>query len=213
MAVAPALDSRPEVTGDAPESGSTPAPDSPGPGSPRSALFRLVLLGVLVAALVGSLAWVAVLKSHRTGDSAAVQAEREAVMSTTQQFVMRVNTYGPTLLDSQGQMPAYRSRVKAVITPKFAVSFDQTVPVAEQSVKNYGIDRTCAVYSTGVEVIDSDSAQVLVAGSISQTARNAHGKQVPTGEPAPFRLRVSLDKIDGRWLVDDYQPVTSGGAR
>ena len=69
-------------------------------------------------------------------------------------------------------------------------------------------DRSCAVYSTGVEVIDSDSAQVLVAGSISQTARNAQGKQVPTGEPAPFRLRVSLDKIDGKWLVDDYQPVT-----
>ena len=97
-------------------------------------------------------------------------------MSTTQQFVMRVNTYGPSLLDSQGQMPAYRARVKAVITPKFAASFDQTVPVAEQSVKNYGIDRTCAVYSTGVEVIDSDSAQVLVAGSISQTAQEPEGQ-------------------------------------
>jgi hypothetical protein len=167
-----------------------------------------VLLAVLVVALVASLAWVAVLKSHRTGDAAAVQSEREAVMSTTQQFVMRVNTYGPSLLDAQGRMPAYRSRVEAVITPKFAASFEQTVPVAEQSVKNYGIDRTCAVYSTGVEVIDSDSAQVLVAGSISQTARNRKGKQVSTGEPAPFRLRVSLDKVDGRWLVDDYQPVT-----
>jgi Mce-associated membrane protein len=30
---------------------------------------------------------------------------------------------------------------------------------------------------------------------------------VSTGEPSPFRLRVSLDKIDGRWLVDDYAPV------
>lgn len=176
---------------------------------PRSALFRLVLVGVLALALVASLVWIAVLKSHRTGSADDLQSNREAAMATTQQFVLRVNTYGPSLLDSKGQMPAYRSRVKAVITPKFAASFDQSVPVAEQSVKNYGLSRTCAVFSTGVEVIDSDSAQVLVAGSISQTVKNSKGKRVSAGEPAPFRLRVSLDKIDGHWLVDDYAPVTS----
>lgn len=218
MAVSPALDRQPEVSTE-PEAPSTPS-TSPAPSSsaqpdtrvataPRARVFRLALAAVLVVGLVASLAWIAVLRSHRTGAASAVQAEREAVMSTTQQFVMRVNTYGPSLLNSQGQMPTYRARVTSVITPKFAVSFDQTVPVAEQSVKNYGIQRTCAVYSTGVEVADSDSAQVLVAGSISQSALNAHGKRVSTGEPAPFRLRVTLDKIDGRWLVDDYAPVTS----
>ncbi len=175
---------------------------------PRSALFRLVLAGVLVLALVGALVWVQVLRSHRDGSADAVQRDREAAMATTQQFVLRVNTYGPSLLDPQGQMPRYRSLVKAVITPKFAASFDQSVPVAEQSVKNYGLDRTCAVFSTGVEVIDSDSAQVLVAGSISQTVKNRSGKRVSTGDPTPFRLRVSLDKIGGKWLVDDYAPVT-----
>ena len=36
-------------------------------------------------------------------------------------------------------MPEYRTRVKEVITPKFAVSFDKSVSVAEQSVKNYGL--------------------------------------------------------------------------
>ena len=199
MAVASALDRRPEVTLD------DVTPSSP---PPRSALFRLVLLGALAIVLVASLVGIAVLRSHRTGNASSLQSEREAAMATTQQFVLRVNTYGPSLLDSQGQMPKYRSRVKAVITPKFAASFDQSVPVAEQSVKNYGLDRTCAVFSTGVEVIDSDSAQVLVAGSISQTVKNRKGKRVSTGEPSPFRLRVSLDKIDGRWLVDDYAPVT-----
>lgn len=206
MAVSPALDRDPEVTPGPEPDTTTP---EPAPPAPRSATFRLVLAVVLTVGLAAGLVWVGVLRSHRTGAAAAVQAEREAVMSTTQQFVMRVNTYGPSLLDAQGQMPSYRARVTSVITPKFAVSFDQTVPVAEQSVKNYGIQRTCAVYSTGVEVIDSDSAQVLVAGSISQSARNAKGKEVSTGEPAPFRLRVTLDRIDGRWLVDDYEPVSS----
>jgi hypothetical protein len=182
---------------------------------PRSAGFRLVLLGVLLLALVATAVWIPLLLNHRQvplfgkdGGASGVQAEREAAMATTQQFVMRVNTYGPSLLDAQGRMPRYRARVKAVITPKFAASFDQSVPVAEQSVKNYGLARTCAVYSTGVEVIDSDSAQVLVAGSFSQTVRNRQGRRVPAGEPTPFRLRVSLDKVDGRWLVDDYAPVT-----
>jgi hypothetical protein len=167
---------------------------------------------------VATLVWIPVLLAHRqvdvlgttvgNDDAAAVQADREAAMAATQQFVLRVNTYGPKLLDSNGQMPEYRSLVKQVITPKFAVSFDKSVSVAEQSVKTYGLDRTCAVFATGVEVIDTDSAQVLVAGSISQTVLNQKGKRVPAGEPSPFRLRVSLDKIDGSWLVDDYQPVT-----
>ena len=209
MAVPTALDERAEVTTD------TDVPAS----APRAALFRLVLLLVLVLALVASIVSIPVLLAHRqvavfghdigTDDASGVQADREAAMATTQQFVLRVNTYGPKLLDSNGQMPEYRSLVKAVITPKFAVSFDQGVTVAEQSVKNYGVDRTCAVFATGVEQIDSDSAQVLVAGSFSETVKNKAGKRVSAGEPAPFRLRVSLDKIDGRWLVDSYQTVTS----
>jgi hypothetical protein len=207
MAVPSALDERPEVTTETGE-----------PSAARAALFRLVLLALLVLGLVATLVWIPVLLAHRqvdvlgttvgNDDAAAVQADREAAMAATQQFVLRVNTYGPKLLDSNGQMPEYRSLVKQVITPKFAVSFDKSVSVAEQSVKTYGLDRTCAVFATGVEVIDTDSAQVLVAGSISQTVLNQKGKRVPAGEPSPFRLRVSLDKIDGSWLVDDYQPVT-----
>jgi Mce-associated membrane protein len=198
VAAAPAPGDDAEVTSDHPTS------------APRAALFRLVLLGVLVLALVASVISAVVLFSHRHGDSGSLlQADREDAMSSTQQFVLRVNTYGPSLLDSSGQMPEYRSLVKAVITPKFAVSFDQGVTVAEQSVKNYGVDRTCAVFATGVEQIDTDSAQVLVAGSFSETLKNKQGKRVSAGEPAPFRLRVSLDKIDGHWLVDDYQTVTS----
>jgi hypothetical protein len=188
-------------------------------GATPAARFRLVLLVGLVVALVATALWVSTLLAHRqvtvfgrvigTDDASVVQSDREAAMAATEQFVLRVNTYGPKLLDSRGRMPAYRSRVKQVITPTFAVSFDQSVAVAEQSVKTYGLDRTCTVSATGVEVIDPDSARVLVAGSISQTVLNRRGKRVSTGEPSPFRLRVTLDKVDGKWLVDDYRPVTS----
>jgi len=181
--------------------------DGPG-GPPRSARFRLVLLGVLVAALVASTITAVVLWSHRRGHADAVQTQREAVMAQTQQFVLRANTYGPSLLDARGRMPSYRSRVEAVITPKLAASFDQGAAGTEQTVQRYRVTRSCAVFATGVEVIDSDSAEVLVAGSISETRPGKNGRPTPTGEPAPFRLRVSLDKIGGSWLVDSYQPVT-----
>ena len=199
MAVAPAAGDTSEVTSDHPAS------------APRAALFRLVLLCVLVVVLVASAVSAGVLVARRHGSSDALRADREAVMAQTQQFVMRLNTYGPDLLDAQGRMPTYRKRVEAVITPRFAVSFDKSVSIAEQSVKDYRLARTCAVYATGVEVIDSDSAQVLVAGSFSQTVRNKAGRRVPAGDPVPYRLRVSLDKIGGRWLVDDYAGVSGGG--
>jgi Mce-associated membrane protein len=213
MATATTTDTAIEVTPDGrpPEDSATGGPT----GAPPATRFRAVLLGLLAVAVVVSGATAFHLGSSRHvwpfagGTADRTQADREAVMGQTQQFVLRLNSYGPVLLDSQGRMPDYRRRVKEVITPKFAVSFDQSVAVAEQSVKNYGLHRTCAVFATGVELLDSDSAQVLVAGSFSQTARDRKGKEVPTGEPAPFRLRVSLDKIDGRWLVDDYQPVTT----
>ena len=198
MAAAPAPGDTTEVTT---SDHTTPAP--------RAALFRLVLLCVLVVVLVGSVVSITVMLAHRRGGTDQTQLAREAAMAQAQQFVMRVNNYGPSLLAANGQMPTYRKRVEAVITPKFKVSFDQGVTLAEQSVKNYQLARTCAIYATGVEVIDSDSAQVLVAGSLSQTAPNKKGKRVSTGEPAPFRLRVTLDKIGGRWLVDSYDPVTS----
>ena len=207
MATATALDAPAEVT--------PPDPPQGADDAPPATRFRVVLLGALVVALVASVVLGVSLGRSRdvwpfaSGTSDQLQADREAAMAQTQQFVLRVNTYGPTMLDSQGQMPSYRQRVKAVITPKFAVSFDQGVTVAEQSVKNYHLNAPVRSYGTGTEVINSDSAQVLVAGSISQTVLNKKGKRVSTGEPSPFRLRVTLDKIDGKWLVDDYQTVTS----
>jgi Mce-associated membrane protein len=208
MAVAPALD-HPVDTEEVTETDLPAAPEGDRPSRvPRAAGFRLALLGVLVVALLASVASSAVLWSHRRGHADALQAQREAVMAQTRQFVLRANSYDPSMLDAQGKMPAYRSRVEAVITPKLAASFDQGAAGTEQTVRSYHVTRRCAVYATGVEVVDPDSAQVLVAGSISETRPGRHGRQVPTGEPAPFRLRVSLDRIDGRWLVDSYAPVT-----
>jgi hypothetical protein len=180
--------------------------------APSNAGFRRVLLVALAVLLVASLVTLVKLYDGRRGDADDQQAQREVLMSQTEQFVKRLNTYGPSDLDSSGRMPHYRELVKQVITPKFAASFEQSVGVAEQSVAKYGLERTCKVYGTGVEVMDSDSAQVLVAGSFSQTFRTGKGDKRSGTEPAPFRLRVSLVRIGDTWLVDDYKPITGDGS-
>ena len=137
------------------------------------------------------------------GDQAQLQGEREAVMAQTEQFVLRIGTYGPDLLDEQGGMPDYRQRVKDVITPKFAVSFEKQAGTAEQIVAKADISRTADVFATGVSAIDSDSATALVAGTFT----DSYPKQGQL-EPHAVPLRGDLVKVKGSWLVDNFTPVT-----
>ena len=203
MAVPPAPDQDTGLT----SSDATSRPQgAPEPGRSRSETFRLALLGVLVVALLaasGTLVW---LLAGRRGEAEDLQREREQVMAQSEQFMLRVNTYGPDLLDSSGQMPKYRELVEEIITLKFKASFEQGVTAAEQTVAKAGVGRTAKVFSTGVSAIDADSATALVAGSFTNTY--PRGKNRVTDDPAPFRVKVTLVKTDGKWLVDDFTPVT-----
>lgn len=175
----------------------------------RSATFRRVLLGVLVVALLASGGVLIWLLADRRGEADELQADREAVMAQTEQFMLRMGTFGPDLLDDEGGMPEYRERVKEVITPKFAVSFDKEASTAEQLVAQAGVSRVAEVFATGVATIDADSATALVAGSFTDTyPQGKKGDPVAT-DPVPFRIEVELVLSDGEWLVDDFNPVTA----
>jgi Mce-associated membrane protein len=196
---------------------------APPPLAPR---FRRGLLAVLVAVTVAGLVTLVWLVSSRGVDAVGVQSdqerlqgEREAVMAQAEQFLLRMGTYGPDLLDENDAMPEYRERVKDVITPKFAVSFDKEAATAEQLVSQARISRDAEVFSTGVSVIDEDSATALVAGAFTDSYPKAQSDDQSGDqsgdqqrEPSPFRIEVSLVKVDGEWLVDNFTPVT-GAAR
>ena len=191
--------------------------ESPAPSDARatSHSLRLTLLVVLSVLLLASVAAVVYLAATRPvsalgidGDQDALQTERESVMAQSEQFMLRINTYGPDLLDGE-TMPKYRELVEEVITSKFAADFEKNAPLAEATVKQAGLSRTAEVFSTGVSAIDSDSATALVAGSITQSYPQTPGsdQRVET-EPAPFRVQVTLVKVKGTWLVDDFSPLT-----
>ena len=177
----------------------------------QSATFRLVLFCALVVVLLVSTGVLVFLVADRRGEADDVQSEREQVMAQAEQFMLRTGTYGPDLLDDKGGMPEYRQRVTEVITPKFSTSFDKEAATAEQLVAQAGIAREAEVFSTGVSVIDSDSATALVAGTFKQSFPKAEDSAERVDqEPVPFRMQVTLVKSDGKWLVDDFQPVTEG---
>jgi hypothetical protein len=172
-----------------------------------------VLLGLLVVVLLASGGTMIWLLADRGGASDDVQGRRETVMSQAEQFMLRVNTYGPDLLDDSGQMPDYRKGVIELITPKFKNDFEQQVSYAEATVKQAHLERTAKVIATGVSTLDQDSAVVLVAGNFTDSypkdPKKPNGPRVDV-DPVPFRGEVTLVLKDGDWLVDDFSPVTGG---
>ena len=191
----------------------------PTPDHQPNRTFRLVLLVGLLVVLVASAATLGWLLVDRDGGSSdAAQSDREAVMSQTEQFVLRLNTYGPDQLDEQGHLTEYRDQVKEVITPKFASDFETSgLPIAEETVKTAGYGRTAKIYGLGVESIDEDSATVIVAAGMTGSYPDPKhpddaSKRVDADEDV-LRWEVDLVKVDGKWLVDDYTPVTGEDAK
>lgn len=171
-------------------------------------------LALVVLTCVALLVWMSLGGRASADGGLDLPGEREDVMSLTDQFVKRLGTYSPDMLDESGQMPAYREQVREVITPKFAADFDKEVATAEQLVAQGGITRAADVFATAVSSIDDDSARVLVAGAFTDSYRQGQGKKERTvdQEPLPFRFTVDLVRIEGEWLVDDFTPVSAPDA-
>jgi Mce-associated membrane protein len=195
VAVPPAPDEDPGVTSSNPHE------------RPQSPAIRLALLGVLVVALLASAGVLIWLVSDRTGEADDLQAQRDAVMAQTEQFMLRTGTFGPDMLDDQNGMPEYREKVKEVITPKFATSFDKQAVAAEQLVAQGHVSREAEVFATAVSVMDEDSATALIAGSFTDSFPQGKSGEPVAGEPVPFRMEVDLVKTGGKWLVDDFTPI------
>ncbi|MBA2955731.1 hypothetical protein GON03_15460 [Nocardioides sp. MAH-18] len=190
--------------------------DAEQPAAGPDRRFRLVLTAVLVLLLVlaaGCLVW---LLAERRGAAGDAQRQRDAVIRQTEQFVLRLNTYGPDDLDAQGHLTDYQDRVLEVMSAKFGADFEESgVSLAEQTVAQSGYGRTAEVYGVGVDSVDDDSATVIVAGSLTGSypdpkAPEDESKRVDD-QPDVLRWSVDLVKVDGTWLVDDYTPVSAEG--
>ncbi|NYG53697.1 hypothetical protein, partial [Nocardioides perillae] len=102
-----------------------PADDRERPltGGPRGARARRVLTGVLALALLAGVVALGVVLWERRGRADDVQAQRDRVMAQAEQFLLRIGTFGPDLLEGE-QMPQFREQVAEVLTDKATAEFE-----------------------------------------------------------------------------------------
>lgn len=160
-----------------------------------------------------------------TVPASAEVKDREELLSVSREFATRFNTYDPSMLDDEGHLPAY-AEVSELMSPKFADVFKDFLKLPEQTVAQLGVSSVGTVYTVGVASQDADSASVLVAGTIEQFLPydKDGGKKGDDGaaDPDPdgdgqlstgvkaFRYEVDLVKVNGTWLVDDFDDVDDG---
>ena len=198
----------------------SPTADRSALGSPT---LRWGVLGVLVVVIVAALAvGVVTIERHGSGGDPLDKLQsmrhpapdqalaREQALGAAQDFITRFNTYGPQLLDSEHKMPAYE-KLADVMTAKFRAVFERNVGIAEATVAKTKVRRSAQVYAAGVSEIDSDTAQVILAGVAQFSYPNPAKKgSWLNADPEHFRYVVSLDKQDGTWKIDDVDDIDDG---
>jgi hypothetical protein len=129
--------------------------------------------------------------------SEQLDADRQArsdVVRAAERFSVQVNNYDVASVDD------YQASITPLLSPKFKGEFEKAMTDIVASVKQAKMSSKGEVLSSAVASLDPDSAQVLVVS-------DANVKTVFDARARHFRWEVSLVKIDGKWLVDNFTPV------
>ena len=167
-------------------------------GRLSAALKRTIAL-VLAMLLVASAVGVGVLLYLR-GQVESELDERADVARAAEQFVVQFNTYDSGSVDSyvESVNPMLTTSAKA----KFATAMEEILSLIEETeLKSDG-----QLLASGVAHVDPDDASVLVAV-------DAAAKSLAGPVQRHFRWEIDLSKVDGEWLVDDFNPVAGEAAQ
>lgn len=151
------------------------------------------MAGVLVLLLVAAVA--AGIWGFARLSSAEKEIDARAdVVRVAEQFAVAVNNFDSNSVDD------YRSTVSELLSTKFRGEYDKAMEDIVTSVQEAEMESEGEVLASGVATIDDDSARVLVVS-------DATVKTVFDERQRHFRWEVSLVKVEGKWLVDDFTPV------
>jgi Mce-associated membrane protein len=174
-------------------------PDSDDPGSTAEhgkgarggapVLVAVLLTLVLVAALA-----VAVWSGTRLQTAEEGLEARSDVVRAAERFTVAVNNYDSESVDD------YQADVSELLSTKFRSEFESAMEDIVLQVRQAEMSSQGEVLASGVATLDEDSARVLVVA-------DAAVETVADQRQRHFRWEVSLVKVDGEWLVDDFAPV------
>lgn len=158
-------------------------------GARRTRLLVAVLAALVVAA--GATAGVLGVKAEAADDR---QRERAAAAAVAEQFALRMDNVDGTDFDG------YIGKVNELLTTKAKTKNNEVFEVMKESYAAAKVKGTGDVLITAVGDLDEDSASVLVVHDASVTTTQGDIEN-------HYRWTVSLVKVKGRWLVDDFNPV------
>lgn len=162
--------------------------------SPRLRRAMAAVLAALVVLALVALSLDLLVLRPRYDQVRAQDQARSDVVRVAERFAAQVNHYDVASIDG------YQKRIDPLLTTKFRDEFKQAMKDIVASVKRARMTSKGEVLTSAVASLDPDSAQVLVVA-------DAQVKTVYDTRLRHFRWQVSLVKVDGKWLVDDFSPV------
>jgi Mce-associated membrane protein len=158
--------------------------------------WLLIALAVLTAAVVGAVAWVWLEKPS----DADVEASTRAAQSAAERAVGPILSYNALHLDEDQQA------AESYMTSAYRKQYDQLFEVIKQNAPGTKTIVKAQVVASGVVRSGEDRVDVLLFVN-----RPTTNKQNPTPVVYKDQVTVTMEKVDGDWLVDDM--VTSPVAR
>jgi Mce-associated membrane protein len=160
-----------------------------GPSARTLGILSAVLAVVLVLAVAGSVYFV-----HQVRQDRDARQERAAAANVASQFALRMDKADGTNFDG------YVKGVNALLTTKAKAKNTQVFDAMKQTYEAAKVKGSGKVLLTGIGDSDADSASVLVVHDASVTTTQGNIEH-------HYRWSVSVVKVDGHWLVDDFNPV------
>jgi Mce-associated membrane protein len=191
----------PTATGTEPDAIETQAPSKPKRGVAgrvrRGArrYWAAIALAVALVAAAGLASWMFffVYQPDRQTDDAGGQSAIEAAADGT----VALLSYSPDSLDKDF------ATAKSKLTGSFLSYYTQfTEQIVAPAAKQKSVKTQASVVRAALSEIHPDSAVVLVF--INQTTES---KDRPDASFINSAVRVSLQKIDGGWLISSFDPV------
>lgn len=153
-----------------------------------------VAVGVAMTLVCGVLS-VLLFVDHR--EVVSSEQRNADVVSATRQVVANLVTLRHDSADSDVK------RIQDGSTGEFRKQMDDSTASFSALLKQGQVDSTG--HATAVAVVSADEQHAEAIAAVSSTVKNA---EAPAGQPRVYRVKVDLERPDGKWLVAKVEFVS-----
>jgi Mce-associated membrane protein len=161
----------------------------------RPPTWRIIALAVVVVAamaLAGAVYFLQYRPDQQTDDAA-----RQAATTAAEGGAVAVLSYSPDTLDRD------IATAKSHLTGNFLAYYNKfTQAIMADTARQKQVTTTAEVVEAAVSDLHPDSAVVLVFVN-----KMTSSEQQPIPAPTPATVRVTMTKINGSWLISEFDPL------